>query len=165
MTILLTTDSHFNHQKILQYCDRPNDFEERLVKGFSLLNEDDILFHLGDICIGADQDVHDNIIQKIKAKKILVRGNHDKKSNSWYLRNGWDFVCTNFFDKYHGVKVLFSHRPVAWDGVFDINIHGHLHNLAHRPEEKGNCMNHLISLEIDGYIPLTLRSVLEKIRA
>jgi len=166
MTIYLTTDTHFSHKKeMIEYCDRPIDFEERLIKSFCLLQHDDILFHLGDICIGKDQDIHDNIIQKIKAKKILVRGNHDKKSNSWYLRNGWDFVCRHFFDKYHGLNVLFSHRPVAWDGMFDINIHGHLHNLGHRPDEKGNSMNHLISLEIDGYRPLSLRSVLEGIIA
>ena len=93
-----------------------------------------------------------------------MRGNHDKKSDSWYLDNGWDFVCRALYNKYYGVRVLFTHRPRPWDGYFDINIHGHLHDLSHRQDEKVNKLNYLISLEKNGYEPFSLRSILEPIK-
>ncbi len=165
MAIYLTTDTHFNHKKILDYCSRPADYEQKLKREFCGLNQNDTLIHLGDICIGNDEEVHETIIIPMASKKILVRGNHDKKSNSWYLRNGWDFVCETFYNKYFGVNVLFSHRPRTWDGYFDVNIHGHLHDLSHRLDEKGGKLNHLISLEFYGYVPLSLRSILEPIKS
>lgn len=128
------------------------------------LSEEDTLIHLGDVCMGKDAEVHKVNIAPIKAKKILVRGNHDHKTNSWYLDHGWDFVCRSFYDKYFGLKILFTHEPRAWDGLFEVNIHGHLHDLSHRPDEVGNSMNHLMSLEREGYIPIPLRSIVERIR-
>lgn len=163
----ITTDTHFFHkEKMLKWCGRPDDYEKRIIKGFKSLSSTDILVHLGDICIGEDKYVHDKIISQIPCKKILVRGNHDKKSNTWYLRNGWDFVCTSFFDKCFGLKIMFSHRPYTWDGIYDINIHGHLHNLGHRTDEvdKMHCMNYLISLEKMGYYPISLRSIVDNVR-
>ena len=66
---------------------------------------------------------------------------------------------------YFGVKVLFSHKPRAWDGIFDINIHGHLHDLGHRPGERGTRINNLISLEFMGYELISLKSILEPTKA
>jgi calcineurin-like phosphoesterase family protein len=160
MSVFVTTDTHFNHEKIFEYCNRPLDYESQLIRGYQKLTVNDVLIHLGDICIGEDQNVHDQYIKPIQAKKILVRGNHDKKSNNWYLRNGWDFVCTHFYDRYFGVNVLFSHRPIPWDGFFDVNIHGHLHDLSHKQEEKINRLNLLVSLEKNGYEPLSLNQLI-----
>lgn len=162
--IYLTTDTHFNHKNIIKYCDRPIDYEKQIVDGFKTLSQEDTLIHLGDICIGNDLQVHEEIIVPIKAKKILVKGNHDPKSNEWYLRNGWDFVCTHFYDKFFGTKILFSHIPVHWDGIYDVNIHGHLHNMSHRKQiytQQG--INYLLSLEIEGYDLFCLRKICEKI--
>lgn len=162
--IYITTDSHFNHaEKMIQYCQRKSDYEEILSRYYRSLKEEDTLIHLGDVCIGNDQEMHALHIVRAKCKKILCKGNHDNKSTHWYLNNGWDFVCKTFSDKYYGMEVLFSHKPLPWDGIFDINIHGHLHDLSHRADEKGNCMNHLISLEIDGYKPRSLQTVMTDI--
>ena len=125
---------------------------------------DAILIHLGDVCIGDDANMHERFIKSIPCKRILVRGNHDKKSNAWYMDHGWDFVCNRFYDDLYGYKIAFTHKPIppgCWDGVYDVNIHGHLHNLCHREVPK-NFMNVLLSLEIDGYAPLSLESFIGK---
>lgn len=162
--IFLTTDTHFSHSKMVDYCHRPIDYQEKLKKGLDALKSTDTLYHLGDVCFGNHEEDHKRYIQTIKAKKILIRGNHDNKSDHWYLSHGWDFVCERLTNTYYGVRVCFSHRPLPWDGDFDINIHGHLHNLSHRPEERTNVLNYLISLERMGYTPLSLRTLLEPIR-
>ena len=64
--------------------------------------------------------------------KILIKGNHDKNSNNWYLRHGFDFVC----DMIVIDDVLLSHKPqeILPEGV-TINIHGHFHDTDHRKNE------------------------------
>ena len=160
--IYVIADTHFNHKKILEFCKRDVDYESKIWKGLFSLKSEDILIHLGDICIGGDLEVHEKIAN-LNPKKILVRGNHDKKSNNWYLNHGWDFVCETFSNKYHGMNVLFSHKPLPWDGVYDINIHGHLHDLSHRPNEKMHFMNYLISIEKMGCLPISLPYILDNL--
>jgi calcineurin-like phosphoesterase family protein len=130
--VFVITDTHFNHANMVQYCGRPRNFTELI--GLSLLkadfNSNDTLIHLGDVCFGKDAETHAKYIEPLKCKKWLLRGNHDKKSNGWYLSHGWDFVGDTFLGHYFGKAVLFSHTPQK--GEFDYNIHGHFHNNLHR---------------------------------
>lgn len=178
MKIWLITDTHFGHDKMVQYCGRPENFNELIVRGLNVLDKDDILIHLGDICIGRDAEWHQCIIQRIGCKKILVRGNHDKKSNEWYMSHGWDFVCESFSLKIGSDRILFSHEPKHLSRN-DFNIHGHFHNNLHRlqrrewavdGEEERNreildtlTMNHInLSIEETNYKPILLSTLLAK---
>lgn len=135
MKFYIVSDTHFNHDGIIDYCYRPDNHEERLFYGLSQLKKQDCLIHLGDICIGNDQGVHAQYISTLKCKKILTKGNHDSKSYSWYMEHGWDFVCDVFKIKYAGKIICLSHKPQPWDGDWEVNVHGHLHNLGHRDNE------------------------------
>lgn len=103
----------------------------------SALKKKDCLIHIGDVCIGKDTEMHKKYIEPLICRKILVLGNHDRKSWSWYMEHGWDFVCDVFRLTYGGKVILFSHKPAYWDGEWEVNIHGHLHNITgHRKDEK-----------------------------
>ena len=160
MKYYIITDTHFNHtEKMTEYCKRPKDYNELIWKGLDTLNHTDVLIHLGDICIGNDAEIHGHL-QYMTFKKILIRGNHDKKSNSWYLEHGWDFVCEQFMNTYFGKKILFSHFPIE-DCGYDINIHGHFHNSDHRRHEPElvavkNDKQKLLVLEDVNYKPVNL---------
>lgn len=163
-TIWIISDTHFNHAAMLTYCNRPVDFEKRIYKQLRLLNKEDILIHLGDICMGKDQEMHDKYISTLNCRKILVKGNHDHKSNTWYLNNNWDFVCKTFRDKYFGKKILFSHKPMIDDG-YDLNIHGHFHNSGHHNNDSEfveikNNKQYCFAVEDMQYSPKTLSSII-----
>lgn len=130
--IWITTDTHFGHDKLVEYSSRPENFSELVMENLKKnIQKGDILIHLGDICIGNDEQWHARLFGNLpKITRILCKGNHDNKSNSWYLDHGWDFVCESFTDEFFGIKVSFSHEPI--DGVKNINIHGHFHNNLHR---------------------------------
>lgn len=143
MNIYLTTDTHFFHDKMPLYCGRPENHTE--ITGNNLLNAnfgpDDVLIHLGDVCVGNDEKAHELYIAPLRCKKWLVRGNHDSKTNLWYLSHGWDWVGFKFQDRLFGKNILFSHTPVEYretpsllwgSDAFDLNIHGHYHNTLHR---------------------------------
>ena len=132
MKIFLISDTHFNHSKMVEYCGRPKDFSEIIKKELlKSISKDDILIHLGDVCFGNDKENNNWFGENLNCRKWLVRGNHDNKSNAWYLENGWDFVCDSFVFKFEGKKILFSHQPLKIADN-DFNIHGHFHNALPR---------------------------------
>lgn len=166
MKYWITTDTHFNHWKMLEYCGRPNDFEHKIFKGLSGIPSSDILIHLGDVCIGRDMEMHNNYIVPLQCKKILVLGNHDKKSPQWYMTNGWDFALKGLRLKVSGKRILLTHMPQPDDHWYDINIHGHFHNSDHRSHEPDlvkvkNEKHKLLALEYTNYQPVSLEDFIK----
>lgn len=165
MKIWLTTDSHFGHKNIINFG-RPENFEEKIFKGYMNIPKDDILIHLGDICLSHEEEIHKKYIMPIPCHKWLVLGNHDHKSYNWYLDHGWEFVCEMFYAKYFGQHILFSHTPKSKRsiGFWSYNIHGHLHDNIHRFPEYKNILTRkhlLLSLEQTNYQPVYLESFLK----
>ena len=166
--IFIISDTHFFHDKMVEYCGRPINHTE-IIKNNLLsvpFTKNDVLIHLGDICIGHDQEVHDTIIKPLPCKKWLTRGNHDKKTDSWYLENGWDWVGSQFTKVCFGKVIVFSHVPVRWDGIYDLNIHGHFHNNDHRSLEPElvairNERHRLLSIEKMHYKVVSLEMFLK----
>ena len=56
--IFILTDSHFGHSKLSKYWKyRPEGFEDKILDNLDrMVGKDDLLIHLGDICIGDDED-------------------------------------------------------------------------------------------------------------
>lgn len=163
MKIYIISDTHFNHTEIIKYCERPDDHENRMWKALEQIQTQDCLVHLGDVNMGADEEVHDTYIKPLKCRKVLIMGNHDSKSWSWYMEHGWDFVCDNFQLKYGGKIIHFSHKPAPWDGTWEVNVHGHLHNLGHRKNEYHELKqwHRLYAPELMGYRPIELAKFIQ----
>ena len=169
MIYWIITDTHLGHDKptspMITECGRPENFSKKILK--NLLNTvtvEDIVIHLGDICIGDEEKWHNKLAEVIDCKRWLIRGNHDKKSDKWYLDHGWNFVADYIqLDKY-GKKILLSHKPVA-DCGYDINIHGHFHNSDFRRYEPElvaikNDKQFLLALEYTNYMPTNLERII-----
>lgn len=161
MRILIISDTHFGHINLSKkYQERPPDFEEKISRNWNrMATPDDMIIHLGDVFVGNPKSWQ-NIVSKLKGRKILVKGNHDEKSNNWYLSNGFSFVCDSFVWVKYGYSILFSHKPTP-EGDFDINIHGHLHEGKHRDLPVDH-RHFLISLEKNGYQPMLLKTIIKK---
>ena len=159
MNYYIVSDTHFNHvNKMIEYCGRPVDYEERFWNSFKKIKTDDVLIHLGDICMGNDEKIHERL-REYSFKKILVKGNHDRQSSNWYMSHGWDFACFSYGDKLLGKNLLFSHRPKRWDGDYDFNVHGHFHEKGHRIGFDSHQI--LYSSEKYGYKAVKLERVLD----
>ena len=165
MNYWLISDTHFNHTKLAEWGGRSGDWQEQLWWGISFIPEGDVLIHLGDICIGANSEVHDTLLEHAQCKKILVLGNHDKKSKQWYMEHGWDFVCDGLDFIYNGHYLHLTHRPARPQGNTTWNIHGHTHGNRHRSEEYCDFYSekyHIdISPEVVGYQPIRLDTLMK----
>ena len=165
MNIHLITDTHFSHPKIIEYENRPKDYEKRIFKGLKTIPENEMLIHLGDVSLGNDEAMMRKYIAPLKCKTTLVLGNHDKKSIDWYLQKGFDSVCYRMILKAFGYEILFSHvpRPIE-EFNYDLNIHGHCHSNK-RLKEFEPTMNDkqlLLAIEKTNYQPVKLKTFIEK---
>ena len=154
--IWVTSDTHFYHDNLVEKGIRPADFSRVIAANWMhLVNSEDTVIHLGDVTWDGL-----SYIDCLPGRKILVKGNHDNRSLAAYMK-AFDFVCDSFTLQHFGLNMLFTHAPV-WFHDCDVNIHGHLHNLAEIHVEY--CRHHLISLEKTGYKPILLESIAADIR-
>jgi len=87
MTIWFTSDSHFNHQKIISYSHRPfaslAEMELAMISNWNeCVSRGDLVYHLGDFALtwgNRDVEVIDELLAKLNGTKILISGNHDRK--------------------------------------------------------------------------------------
>lgn len=129
MKTYIIADTHFNHTNIVTYCDRPDNFTERIIKNWqATVKPEDLVIHLGDVFIGKPAG-WDAIWPLLPGRKVLVEGNHDKRSSLWWMRHGFEFSCKGLIYQ----KFWFTHKPACGYLPDDctLNIHGHLHNIWH----------------------------------
>lgn len=166
MNYYITSD--IGHNKLIDYCSRPSNFSEKIIKNHdNIIKENDILIHLGDICIGNDKLWHERFFENLKCKKWLVKGNHDRNTNTWYISNGWDMICDSLHLNIFGCKILFTHIPVNEEILncmnIDYNIHGHLHDNDHRKDETNSLTNKHILVKLEhNYSPINVKNLLNK---
>lgn len=168
MKFWLTTDTHLGHQKLIDLGVRKPGYDEDIMEGLNQLKPGDTLIHLGDFCMGNDAIWHKAFMDFMDHKQVkrwLVKGNHDRKSITWYLDHGWDFVAHDFTLNYHGKRILFSHIPqkLARESTWDFNVHGHFHNNDHRHAELPFDLtpyHKLLAIENTHMQPVTLESFL-----
>ena len=158
--VYIISDTHFNHYNLIKNNIRPVDFEQRIMKNLYRLNltEHYLLIHLGDFCWVNTK----SSFLSMPCRKVLVKGNHDKKSYSYYYNHGFDFCCETFSLNYMNINVVFSHKPLD-NGTYDLNIHGHLHDNGWH-ESICDLKHYLISLELNGYKAESLNSIIDKLR-
>jgi calcineurin-like phosphoesterase family protein len=172
MKIWIISDPHFGHDKLAEENLRPAGFDEKLIANIGLhVNHDDILICLGDICWKDDALWHERL-RYIPCKRWLCIGNHDKKSFTYYMEHGWDWVGGSFKLEIFGKKLLFSHFPMKDNGDldFDINFHGHFHafGLDRVREMEPELFalltpkHRLISMEALKYEPIKLQRLVEE---
>lgn len=131
--VWLISDNHFNHQKIIEYCNRPfktvEQMNEEMIKKWnSVVKEDDKIYHLGDFGFGSKEQIA-NVISKLNGRIFLILGNHDNHTPQWYRDAGVKEV----YDHPIIIKdfIVLSHAPQPF--ICDsrtpyVNFFGHVHD-------------------------------------
>ena len=159
MKYWLISDTHLGHTRMTELAGRPIGYEQTILD--NLEGKDGVLIHLGDVSFDHHPYWHSKLRSyALNMDRWLVRGNHDSKSDNWYLNNGWDFVCEEFTIQMFGKRIVFSHRPLVDNGTFDLNIHGHLHN-SERIREHVLTDKHILVKCEHTYMPVNLRTLVK----
>ncbi|MFP4526717.1 MAG: metallophosphatase, partial [Bacteroidales bacterium] len=80
--VFFTSDTHFHHKNIIEYCNRPFSSlksmdETMMARWNNVVGPDDVIFHAGDFCFG-NQESWKYLLNNLNGKKYLAIGNHDK---------------------------------------------------------------------------------------
>lgn len=160
-TTWLISDTHFNHDRIATYCDRPLDFTDRIIKRWQeIVQPEDLIIHLGDVAIGNRRTVK-SILADLPGRKVLVLGNHDRMHGpDWWMEQGFAFACQAL--RYRNCWLTHEPSPQLPDGC-TLNIHGHLHNIWHgfhpgpyndTVKDKWKPWQRLFAIEYTNYMPV-----------
>ncbi len=89
MKILFTADTHLGHSNIIKYTNRPfadvKEMDTELVKRWNeVVGPYDVVYHLGDFCLGKGKEAHDYFVRLNGQIKVLgYPWHHDR---GWILR-------------------------------------------------------------------------------
>lgn len=164
----LITDTHFNDDEMTDICGRPLNCTELIISNLKyVVAEQDVLIHLGDVITGKESVLLD-LMSQVKCKtKVLIKGNHDKKSNNWFKNNGFDFICNSLVID----EILLSHKPLKeFPSGVKYNVHGHFHNFDFMKNDT-ECapyynpeVHKLYALEYEDYKPVNLKEFVLKFK-
>ena len=149
-------DNHWFHDRILSLCNRPANHMDLLISNCQrLIKPDDVLYDLGDVIFYHYERLAE-LLAMIPCRKILVRGNHDKKRDGWYVKQGFSEVCNAIFVG----GCLLTHRPLdEIPGWAQYNIFGHVHN---SPWQQTDRRQIRLSLELEHYQPVQLETLIQR---
>lgn len=155
----IISDTHFYHSNVIRYENRP--FKDTIEMNQTIIDNwnkvvkpEHLIIHLGDIAF-ANKDKVKEIMSQLNGEKILIKGNHDTWSNSFYHEIGFSEVSKYpiiFRDFY-----MMSHYPLYMNiNMPYVNIHGHTHsNCGNRDSSK--YFN--ASIERTSYAPINFKKI------
>lgn len=140
MSIWITSDWHFNHDREFIYSPRGfksvTEMNEELVKRHNeVVHPDDEVYVLGDLMLGSDYEDGIKLIQQMNGNKHIILGNHDsrKRITAYTELMG---IEPKFADiiQYRGYHFYLSHFPTITSNLekeslkqCTICLYGHTH--------------------------------------
>lgn len=172
-----TSDQHFQHTRILEYCKRPfsdtREMEKALIENFcALVKPEDTTYHLGDLMMSRTQHPLNQIMPQLPGRHILILGNHDQLEPFKYIDLGFESVHTSLEVDLYDLEeppdpfvpectLILAHDPavatVAENRQF---LCGHVHKLF---KQVKNVIN--VGIDVWDFKPVSEKQILELIRA
>jgi len=162
--IFFIADTHFGHEKIIEYGERPFSSREEMDqvmigKWNSVVGPSDKVYHLGDFGLQRASEMVD-LCSSLHGRKILIKGNHDNLKLSSYSKVFSDIRGTHLLGT--GLQngpshLVLSHVPLHPEAIKDgwVNVHGHRHQ---RGSPEGPYLS--VSVEMIGYKPISFEDIL-----
>lgn len=123
------SDPHFSDkvlvEKVRTQFNNIQEHDEYIIKKWNKTIIDNVskIYVLGDL---GGRECIERILPQLKGYKILIKGNHDNLTNTFYRKYFDEVYDTPIF--YHK-RIVLSHIPIPVEaGVF--NLHGHTHNIS-----------------------------------
>jgi calcineurin-like phosphoesterase family protein len=147
--VFVTSDTHFGHEREFLYGPRNfssiQEHDEEVIRRWnSVVQPDDIVYHLGDVMLN-DNDHGMDCLRQLNGEIIIIPGNHDTKNRLALYEtlpnvrvvktNIPDTVTAGIYLKYRKYMFYLSHHPTMTSNLEKdpflkahlINIFGHTH--------------------------------------
>lgn len=140
MTTFLTADTHFGHENIIRYCNRPfanaDEMNRVLIQNWnSVVHPRDIVWHLGDFAIGKTDAEVAEIFRSLNGTIKLLIGNHDVDRKGRLIQSlarlPWQTPPSHYAEIKHDKKrIILSHYAgMTWNNAHhgSYQAFGHSH--------------------------------------
>lgn len=168
------SDTHFFHANMLRFTNddgtrcRPfssiEEMHEYIIEKWnSVVKDNDYVYHLGDVTFRYD-GAFNNLMSRLKGKKRLTPGNHDKIWNPALQIN---FEKIQYWKGFKEGNFTACHIPTLTkprDG--NHWVHGHTHGRYIRDEQGNRIKNcHNVCVEVRDYTPVHIDTLIQEIKA
>lgn len=155
-----SSDTHFGHENVIKFCNRPfkdvEEMDQTLIANWNkVVGKQDRVYHLGDFAM--DYRVALRIRPMLNGSIYLGLGNHD---NGKKLASAFQRVY--LWREFRDLNFVATHIPMRRQQLRGVqfNVHGHVHN---NDEELENF--HInVSVENTDYAPVPMEVILNEIK-
>jgi calcineurin-like phosphoesterase family protein len=154
----VTSDTHFGHHNIIEYCSRPfedvDEMDEELIRNWNLcVGKNDIVYHVGDFGLSKRERLIE-IRLRLNGRIVLIKGNHDRGRIAMEDIGIYEFHPNDLLIWEGDTSIYFSHVP-NFERKGTIHLYGHVHNRTPENEPK---WAHNVCVEVRAYRPVLLES-------
>ncbi|MDE6575622.1 MAG: metallophosphoesterase [Muribaculaceae bacterium] len=175
--VFFTSDTHFNHANIISYCKRPfrdiHEMNETIIANWNnVIGPDDIVFHLGDFCLGGAEEWN-RILSRLNGKIYLILGNHDLNNIRQGVTDVFEYVAMSMCIQIGKKKIYLNHFPyLCFEGGYHNDVwqlFGHVHTRASNSGIDAERLRYLYPTQLDvgvdnnNFTPLSFAEVRAKI--
>lgn len=170
MAIYFIADTHFGHEGVIRFSERPFDNVEEMdsvmmANWNARVQPDDEIYILGDFCWHGGHDVAIEVARLLNGRKYLIKGNHDWKYLEYpNYREQFVEIADIMEVVQNGNRIVLCHYPMLeYNGERrgGWHIHGHIHNRKedtfHYLRNKERTLN--AGAEITNYMPVTFEEL------
>jgi calcineurin-like phosphoesterase family protein len=147
---------------------------ETLIKNWNAcINNNDEIYILGDFAFKGSGFEAENIIKRLKGKKYLIKGNHDKfTEDKNFNGNSFEWIKDYYVLHYKKIKFILFHYPIfEWDGYFGdaIHLYGHVHNSGNniKEQEKFKILGERainVGVDVNNFYPISIEEIMSRIK-
>ena len=137
------------------------EMNEEIIRRYNeVVSENDIVYFLGDICYRIPLDEANALISRLKGRKILCKGNHDKEYDRSLFEGIYDYLEI----RENGLQICCMHFPMLqWtrSRYNSIHLHGHMHNApAYNLEQrKKGSRRYDVGVDANDFRPVSLDEI------
>ena len=183
--IYFTSDSHYFHENILNFCKRPfenvQEMNKKMIENWNnKVPTDGIVFHLGDFSWGGYQQWK-QIREQLNGEIILIKGNHCLKNLTPTAHSLFKKVVFQMRIEIEGRRIWLNHFPLlCYSGTYrdfnglEYNLFGHVHLSNHKERNTGRdcdrCFQMLfptqydVGVDFNEFAPISWKEVDERIK-
>lgn len=176
--LFFTSDTHFSHTNILQYCNRPfsdvGRMNETIITNWNkVVGPDDVIFHLGDFCLGG-ADEWNKILNRLNGRIYLILGNHDLRNIRRGIIDRFERVEMSMCIQVDKKIIYLNHFPyLCFDGGYNNDVwqlFGHVHTRLSNTGVDADRLRHLYPTQLDvgvdnnNFTPLSFDEVRSRIQ-
>lgn len=179
-----TSDIHFYHDNIMRFVDHRSDnfnniveCNNRVIENYNnIITNEDTVYFVGDLSCGKHngekikQEMLAEILNQMNGKKILIMGNHDKFSKSFYMKHFdevHDFLWfgDTLMIHYPLVEHEYTHRKERnhLDKKLKAKtiIHGHVHDFTVEVDDGIKRVNVCVDYKPNNWSPVDITDLIK----